>query len=122
MQRILSSLGQTLRKSFLILSLALSLGSLISLSGLFLFSAQPGYAATAADRQPDRTEIVAPTYPDRQPENRQEAYEEAVEDAESLQSMQQAYRENLEEYREANPEPSLLEKVGQAIENLTAND
>lgn len=118
MQRILSSLGQALRKSFLILSLV----SLISLSGLFLFSAQPGYAAVAADRQPDRTEKVAPTYPDRQPADREEAYEEAVEDGENLQSMQQAYRENLQEYREANPEPSVIEKVGQAIENLTAND
>lgn len=115
MQRILLALGQALRKSVVILCVM----SLISVSSLFIFVAQPSYAATAFDKKPAQSS-VAPSSTDTV--GREKAYEEAVKDAESIDSIEKVYEENLEEYKEENPDPGLVEKAENLIEKVTGND
>lgn len=119
MQRLLSVLGKAFRQGILMLCLA----SLISLSGLFLVGAQPSYAAPIAKGNPMKSETTFPSYKNNQaPETRSEAYEEAVEDAQNLQSIEKAYEENLQAYKEDHPDPSLIEKAGEVIEKIAGNE
>lgn len=116
MQRILQALGQALRKSVVIVCLM----SLIGVSGLFIFAPQPSYAATAVSKKP-----VLPDPDVLDPQaglSREQAYEEAVKDAESEKSIEKVYEENLEEYKEENPGPSLIEKAEEALEKVTGQD
>ncbi len=119
MRRILSVLGSACRRFILMLCLA----SLISLSALFLVGAQPSYAAPIAKGNPMPSETTFPSYGNNQaPETRAEAYEEAVEDAQNLQSIEKAYEENLQAYKEDHPDPSLIEQAEEVIEKITGNE
>lgn len=116
MQRILQVLGQALRKSVVIVCLM----SLIGVSGLFIFVPQPSYAATAINKKPAQPDpnVLNP----QGGLSREQAYEEAVKEAQSEQSIEKVYEENLEEYKEENPGPSLIEKAEKAIEKVAGQD
>lgn len=105
MKNILSSIGQVVRKSFLVLSLV---GLL--LSNVFMFSQHPAYAASKANQ----TQINEPAY-----ETQAESYEEAVEEATNPSKMDQAYEENVKEYREAQPNKGLVEEAKELVEQVT---
>lgn len=116
MQRILQALGQALRKSVVIVCLM----TLLGVSGLFIFVPQPSYAATAVSKKP-----VLPDPDVLDPQaglSREQAYDEAVKEAESDTSIEKVYEENLEEYKEENPGPGLIEKAEKAIEKVTGQD
>ncbi|MEH1848918.1 MAG: hypothetical protein V7L25_29110 [Nostoc sp.] len=127
MQKILLTLKQALRSSFLVLALMIS----ISLSGSFIFIQQASYATTL-----EELKLVPPEYKPNsqekinraneydpgvgvQEEEREEAYEEAVKDAGNLNTMEKAYERNLKAEREQNPPESFGEKAKEVIEKVT---
>ncbi|WP_298908846.1 hypothetical protein [uncultured Nostoc sp.] len=127
MQKILLTLKQALRSSFLVLALMIS----ISLSGSFIFIQQASYATTL-----EELKLVPPEYKPiseekinraneydpgvgAQEEEREEAYEEAIKDAGSLNTMEEAYERNLKAEREQNPPETFGEKAKQVIEKVT---
>ncbi|MEH2391739.1 MAG: hypothetical protein V7K21_08670 [Nostoc sp.] len=127
MQKILLTLKQALRSSFLVLALMIS----ISLSGSFIFIQQATYATTL-----EELKLVPPEYKPNseekinraneydlgvgaQEEEREEAYEKAVKDAGSLTTMEEAYERNLKAEREQNPPESFGEKAKEVIEKVT---
>ncbi|MEH2121668.1 MAG: hypothetical protein V7K46_26620 [Nostoc sp.] len=127
MQKILLTLKQVLRSSFLVLALMIS----ISLLGSFIFIQQASYATTL-----EELKLVPPEYKPNsqekinranefdpgvgvQEEQREEAYEEAVKDAGSLTTMEEAYERNLKAEREQNPPESFGEKAKEVIEKVT---
>ena len=115
MQRLLLTLGQALRRSIVVLGLMM----LISLSGLFILVQQPSYAdhltpEEKVDRAYEYSEATG-----LKEEDRQEAYEEAVKDAESTGTMEKAFERNLKAERKENPEPNLIEKAEELVEKVT---
>ncbi|MEA5504011.1 hypothetical protein VB735_12985 [Halotia wernerae UHCC 0503] len=129
MQRILSNLKQALRLKILVLGLMI----FISLSGLFIFTQPPSYATTLEelklippDQRPTPQEKIDRAYEYNRAagvreEQRQEAYEQAVKDAESLETMEKAYERNLKAERKDNSQPNLLDKAGEIVEKVTGN-
>ncbi|MEH1831852.1 MAG: hypothetical protein V7L29_07215 [Nostoc sp.] len=127
MQKILLTLKQALRSSFLVFALMIS----ISLLGSFIFIQQASYATTL-----EELKLVPPEYKPNsqekinraneydpgvgvQEEEREEAYEEAVKDAGNLNTMEKAYERNLKAEREQNPPESFGEKAKEVIEKVT---
>ncbi|MEH2444658.1 MAG: hypothetical protein V7K18_02400 [Nostoc sp.] len=127
MQKILLTLKQALRSSFLVVGLVI----FISLSGSFIFVQEASYATTL-----EELKLVPPDYkPNSQEkinraneydpgvgveeEEREEAYEEAVKDAGSLTTMEKAYERNLKAEREQNPPETFGEKAKEVIEKVT---
>ena len=127
MQKILLTLKQALRSSFLVLALMIS----ISLLGSFIFIQQASYATTL-----EELKLIPPEYKPNseekinraneydpgvgvQEEEREEAYEEAIKDAGSLNTMEKAYERNLKAEREQNPPESFGEKAKEVIEKVT---
>lgn len=117
MNRIFSVLSQAGRKIVVMLCLMM----FVSLSGAFVF-AHPADAATGLDTKMVKEEYnLDNNQRDNQFKSREEAYEEALEDARNLQSEEKAYEENLENYRSENSQPNLLEKAEEYIEQVTGN-
>ncbi|WGV25871.1 hypothetical protein [Halotia branconii] len=128
MQRILSSLKQISRPI-----LVLSLMVFVSLSGLFIFTQLPSYATTLEelklippDYRPTSQEKIDRAYEYNRAagireEERQEAYEQAVKDAESLETMEKAYERNLKAERKGNSQPNLLDKAEEIVDKVTGN-
>lgn len=123
MQRVLSTLGQIFRKSIVILSLV----GLLSLSGLFIFGEQPGYAASSKSLSPgekiDRAYDEAESAGIRE-EAREEAYETAAKEAENPRTMEKAYEQDFKAYKEDNPDAQagLVEEAKELVDKVTGND
>ena len=105
MKNILSSIGQVVRKSFLVLSLV----SLL-LSNVFMFSQHPAYAASKVNQ----TQTTEPAYV-----TEAESYEEAVQEAQNPSKMDKAYKENVKEYKEVQPDKGLVEEAKELVEQVT---
>ena len=127
MQKILLTLKQALRSSFLVVGLIV----FISLSGSFIFVQQASSATTL-----EELKLVPPDYKPNsqekinraneydpgvgvQEEEREEAYEEAVKDSKNLNTIEKAYERNLKAEREQNPPESFGEKAKEVIEKVT---
>lgn len=119
MQRILSTIGQAFAKRILILGLV----SLLSLSGLFMFTNQPALADKALssiDRAYSYSEATG-----LQEEDRQAAYDAA---AQAVQEdpkvgIEKIYEEDLKEFKKENPdENGLLEGAKELVEKVTGKD
>jgi hypothetical protein len=111
MKKILSILGQTL----CILALTL----LIGISGSFLFFDKPSYAANKLtpeekiDRAYEYNEAAG-----FQEEGRQEAYEQAIKDSKTPQTMEKAYERELK--AEDVQEPNIIQQAEKVIEKATS--
>ncbi|GAB1542444.1 hypothetical protein NUACC21_51180 [Scytonema sp. NUACC21] len=119
MHTIAAILSKVLRQSIVVLGLML----LISLSGLFFFTQQPSYAVTAASRQltPDEKIDRAYEYSGAagiREEDRQQAYEKAVEDADKPNTVQKTYERNLKAYKQENPSPNLVKQAVEQAKEL----
>lgn len=119
MQKISLTLGQALRRSIFVLGLML----LISVSSLFLFVQQPSYAVTSAASKLTPEEKINRAYIYNEAagireEERQEAYEQAIKDAESPATMEKAYERNEKAYEKENPQPNLIEKAEELVEKV----
>ncbi|MBW4612746.1 MAG: hypothetical protein KME21_05600 [Desmonostoc vinosum HA7617-LM4] len=127
MQKIFLSLKQVLRSSFLVIGLLM----LISISSIFILVPQPSYATTL-----EELKLVPPEYKPNseekinrayeydpgvgvQEEERQEAYEQAIKDAENLNTIEKAYKRNLKAEKAQNPQESFVEQAKEVIENVT---
>ncbi len=121
MQILLNSFSALWRKIF-----ALSLVTLIGLSGLFLFFQQPSYAATATSNQLSREEEIDRAYEYRQGAGeREEIYQKRLEEGQNPEKMPKPFERilDLNEQKEV-PETSLVEKsvskVREIIEGETS--
>ncbi|MEH1897512.1 MAG: hypothetical protein V7K94_19840 [Nostoc sp.] len=127
MQKILLTLKQALRSSFLVVCLMVS----ISLSGSFIFVQQASYATTL-----EELKLVPPEYKPNseekinraneydpgvgiQEEEREEAYEQAIKDSKNLNTIEKTYERNLKAEKEQNPPESFGEKAKEVIEKVT---
>ncbi|MEH2320237.1 hypothetical protein [Nostoc sp.] len=127
MQKILLTLKQALRSSFLVLGLMIS----ISLSGSFIFVQQASYATTL-----EELKLIPPEYKPNseekinraneydpgvgvQEENREEAYEQAIKDSKNLNTIEKTYERNLKAEKEQNPPESFGEKAKEVLEKVT---
>lgn len=109
MQRIFKSVKQAFRKSILILALM----SLISLSGLFIFAAEPSYAAPVSNAG---QKLIQQEQMDKQSEVanlRNQDYEEQVKASEDIDKV---YEENLKASGES--EPGIVEKAVEGAKGL----
>ncbi|AVH65821.1 hypothetical protein [Nostoc sp. 'Peltigera membranacea cyanobiont' N6] len=127
MQKILLTLKQALRSSFLVVCLMVS----ISLSGSFIFVQQASYATTL-----EELKLIPPEHKPNseekinranefdpgvavQEEERQEAYEQAIKDSKNLNTIEKTYERNLKAEKEQNPPESFGEKAKEVIEKVT---
>jgi len=126
-QKILLTLKQALRSSFLVVCLMVS----ISLSGSFLFVQQASYATTL-----EELKLIPPEYKPNseekinrsneydpgvgvQEEERQKAYEQAIKDSKNLNTIEKTYERNLKAEKEQNPPETFGEKAKEVIEKVT---
>ncbi|MEH2173354.1 hypothetical protein [Nostoc sp.] len=127
MQKILLSLKQALRSSFLVVSLMV----FISLTGSFIFVQQSSYATTL-----EELKLVPPEYKPNseekinraneydpgvgiQEEDRQKAYEQAIKDSKNLTTIEKTYERNLKAEQEQNPPETFGEKAKGVIDKVT---
>ncbi|MBG1262611.1 hypothetical protein [Nostoc commune] len=127
MQKILLTLKQALRSSFLVVGLII----FISLSGSFIFVQQATYATTL-----EELKLIPPEYKPNsqerinranefdpgvgvQEEERQEAYEQAIKDSKNLTTIEKTYERNLKAQQEQNPPETFGEKAKEVIEKVT---
>ncbi|MEH2323538.1 MAG: hypothetical protein V7K32_08195 [Nostoc sp.] len=127
MQKILLTLKQVLRSSFLVIGLMV----FISLSSSFIFVQQASYATTV-----EELKLVPPEFkPNSQEkinranefdpgvgveeEERQEAYEQAIKDSKNLTTIEKTYERNLKAEQQQNPPETFGEKAKEVIEKVT---
>ena len=113
MQQMLSTLGQWLRKSVLVLGLV----SLLSLAGLTMPSASyagPNQAVDSGITRVNRDAINKQSV-----EDREEAYENMTKAAKDPEGLEQEYEKNLEAYEENQPNQGLVEGAKNLIERVT---
>jgi hypothetical protein len=126
MQKILLTLKQALRSSFLIVCLMLC----ISLSGSFLFVQQANATTLEElklippDYKPNSEEKInrANEYDPGvgvEEEEREGAYEQAIKDSKNLNTIEKTYERNLKAEQEQNPPESFGEKAKEVIEKVT---
>lgn len=112
MQRIFESVKQAFRQSILILALM----SLISLSGSFIFAAQPSYAAPIS---PEGQKLIQQEQMDKQSQaaaqQRERNYEDQVKAA---QNPDKVYEDNLKAERRANPDEGIVQKAVEGTKDL----
>ena len=118
MQRILSNLKQALRQTIFVLGLMLLIGTCS-----FFLVQQPSYAAISSANKLTPQEKIDRAYEYNeaagfQEEKREEAYEEAIKDAESPQTLEKAYERELK--AEKVQEPNIIQKAEELIEKVTS--
>jgi len=126
MLRILLTLKQALLSSMLVFGLMI----FISLSGLFMV-VQASYATTLEELKlippeykPTPEEKIDRAYERNEAagiraEQRQEAYEQALKDGKSLNTMEKAYERNVKAENAQNPSESFGEKAKEVLEKVT---
>ncbi|MBE9126469.1 MULTISPECIES: hypothetical protein [unclassified Coleofasciculus] len=116
MQRFLKAIQQFFSQTIWVLSLI----SLLSLSGLFIFTSQPTLAAPdnplTTPPQGNKTELGLSE------QGQQEAYKEATEtlNKDPLKGTEKLYEEEYKEYKESQPKQGLVEKTKELVEDITS--
>lgn len=125
MQIVLASFNKALRQSIVVIGLMF----LISMSSLFFF--QPCYAVPFTTEKPTfpSEQLTSEQKIDRayeynraaglREEDRQQAYEQAIKDSQTPQSVEKAYERNVKAYEQENPQPNLIEKAEELVEKVT---
>ena len=113
MQRMLSTLGQWLRQSMLVLGLV----SLLSLSGLAIQSAS--YAGPYQAKDGGITKINDDAMNKQSVEDREAAYETMTEATQKPDGLEEEYEKNLEAYEEQQPGQNIIEGAKNLIERVT---
>ena len=125
MQKILLTLKQALRSSFLVVGLMI----FISLSGSFIFVQQANATTleelklTPPDYKPNSEEKInrANEYDPGigvEEEERQEAYEQAIKDSKNLNTIEKTYERNLKAEQKQNPSEGFGEKAKEVVEKV----
>ncbi len=122
MQRIFSAIGQAFGKSILVFSLM----TLLSLSGLFVFTNQPALADKPLGRPTDEAVERAYTMSEAtgfKEEDRQEAYDEAAEAINDPKGLDKIYQEDLKEFKQENPGATgLVQEAKKVVEKVTGKE
>lgn len=123
MHPIFSALGQAFRKSILVVGLMIS----ISLLGLFTVFVQPSYAATSGGNKLTPEEKIDRAYQYSEAtglreEDRQEAYQEEIKEAQSLESQEKAYEKAEKAFEKANPGPGIVEQAKGLVDKVTGKE
>lgn len=111
MQRHFSYLGKVVRKIFLVLGLI----SLLSLSGLAIFSTQPSLAAAYKDN----SSVLNQSSNSQSVKSREDAYDKAIKAIDEPEGLEKVYEKNLEKYEKENPEPGIIESAKEVIKEVT---
>ncbi|MEB3831464.1 hypothetical protein [Phormidium sp. CCY1219] len=113
MQRIFAVFGDAKRRAIALLCV---LAFIFTLAGTFCGD-RPSYAATGLD-----TKMVKEEYnldnnnrEDRF-KSREEAYQEAIEDAQTLEGQEKIYEKNLTQYKQEQAQPGLIEKAKEFVQ------
>ncbi|BAZ54320.1 hypothetical protein NIES4103_70050 (plasmid) [Nostoc sp. NIES-4103] len=126
MEKILITLKKTFFSSILIVSLIFFTG----FSSLFIVVQQASYATTLEELKlippeykPNSQEKINRAYEydpgvGVQEEERQEAYEQAVKDAENLNTIEKAYERNLKAEKQPDSQNNIVTKAKEAVENV----
>ncbi len=92
---------------------SLALAGLVSVMSWLMVAPQPAYAASTAETSTPVDQVMAA-------EPRDQAYEEALEVIDEPNGVQKAYKDNLKQYRQDNPETGgLVEEAKELIEKIT---
>lgn len=114
MKQVLSVLAQVCRKGILVLGLV----SLISLSSLFVFIAQPVYAAANAQAE----KVIQVEEYSSPVETREEAYEQAAEIAKDPEkNLEKVYKKELKAFKQEQPDKGLVEEAQDLLDKVTGN-
>ena len=119
MQRIFSTLGKRI--------VILGLVSLLSLSGVFMFSERPALAGKSANRPSNEAVDRAYTLSEEaglREEQREEAYEEATEAVSNpKKGIEKIYEEDLKAYKQDNSGGNgLVEGAKNLVDKVTGNE
>lgn len=116
MKRILLALKQSFRHSLMIGCLMVLFGL-----GLLILPNQPVYAGIGLSSNPvQKQSQVNNKYPENPATvNRDEAYEEAVEAAQSPEGIEKEYQEDLQAYQTSHPEQGVVKTAEKLIEKVT---
>ncbi|MBD2741093.1 hypothetical protein [Coleofasciculus sp. FACHB-1120] len=116
MQRIFSALGQAFRNGILILVTV----SLLSLSNLFIFANQPAYAASnSSPKQALADKIERADNNGEDSGLREQAYEEAAEQARNPEKQAEIYNESVKANKGPQAENGLIEGAKELVEKVT---
>jgi hypothetical protein len=120
MQTFLAIVNKALRQSVVVLGLML----FISLSGLFFFTQQPSYAVTSRANQLTPEEKIDRAYEYSEAaglreEDRQKAYEQAIEDSNSPKTIEKTYERNIKAEEQENQSPNILEQTKELVDRVT---
>ena len=115
MQRTFLYLGKVLRKIFLVVSLI----SLLSLSGLSIFSHQPSLAAAYKDNSPVLQKGINADSNSQSVKSREDAYEKAIKAIDEPEGLEKVYEKNLDKYEKENPQPGIIESAKEVIKEVT---
>ncbi len=125
MQHFFSIIKQAVRKNIVVLGLV----SLLSLSGLFVFSNQSALALPNRPLNPpsQSDEVIDRAYSlseatGLKEEDRQAAYDEAAEAITDPKGLDKIYEEDLKAYKEEQPDKGLIETAKDLIEDVTGKD
>lgn len=129
MLRIFSTIRQALSQQIKQI-LIFSLMSLLSLSGLFIFSAQPAFADKHLNKTSPSEAAVDRAYTFSEEaglreESREEAYEEAIEAVADpkKEGLEKIYEEDLKAYKKENPsENGLIEGAEKIVEKVIGKE
>jgi hypothetical protein len=116
--QLLSTLKQAIRKSVVILSLAI----LIFTSG-FVMGGQPGFAEEASPLATEKSFSEVVKNPASNPASRNAAYEEAVKATKDPNGLEKEYKKEMKVYKEEHPgENPVVEGVKEAVEKVTGKE
>ena len=111
MQRHFSDLGKVVRQIFLVVGLI----SLLSLSGLAIFSTQPSLAAAYKDN----SSVLDQGSKSQSVKSREDAYDKAIKAIDEPEGLEKVYEKNLEKYEKENPQPGIIESAKEVIKEVT---
>ena len=111
MQRTFLYLGKVIRKIFLVVGLI----SLLSLSGLSIFSTQPSLAAAYKDN----SSVLDQGSNSQSVKSREDAYDKAIKAIDEPDGLEKVYEKNLENYEKENPQPGIIESAKEVIKEVT---
>jgi hypothetical protein len=114
MHRTFSDLAKVLRQIFLVVGLI----SLLSLSGLGIFSPQPSLAAADKDNAP----VLEQGSNSQSVKSREAAYDKAIKAIDDPEGLDKVYEKNLEKYEQENPQPGIVESAKEMIKEVTQSE
>jgi len=92
---------------------SIALAGLVGFMGWLMIASQPAYAAKSAEASTPVDQVMTQ-------EPRDQAYEEALEVIDDPNGVQKTYKENLKQYRQANPnQEGIIDEAKDLVDKIT---